>query len=147
MLCMNVMYKKMCAVYDVLSCDVQLYVLCSVYYNVMFTCTLARSHPEGKKTLGETWAAVIKAINSILWTSVATRYTPARMGAELSSVYAQKGTMKDVLARCLKRTDVQLCTLSRVYVLFYNATFTLLLHTYLLWPAIVVSFRVQVVYV
>ncbi len=79
--------------------------LCTVYYNVMFTCTctLARSHPEGKKTLGETWAAIIKAINSILWTSMAARYTLARMGAELSSLYAQKGTMKDVLARCLKK--------------------------------------------
>jgi hypothetical protein len=54
----------------------------------MFNCTLARSHPEGKKTLGETLAAVIKAVNSILWTSVATSYTLARMGAELSSVYA-----------------------------------------------------------
>jgi hypothetical protein len=74
---------------------------------------------------------------------VATRYTLARMGAELSSVYAQKGTMKDVLARCLKKTDVQVCTLSSVHVQFCNVTFTLLLHTYLLWPAIVVSFRVQ----
>ncbi len=66
-------------------------VLCTVYYNVMFTCTLARSHPEGKKTLGETWATVIKAMNSILWTGVATRYPLARMGAELSSVYALRG--------------------------------------------------------
>ncbi len=30
-------------------CDVQKYVLCTVYYIVMFTCTLARSHPESKR--------------------------------------------------------------------------------------------------
>ncbi len=125
MLCMYVMYKK-CVLY-------------TVYYNVMFACTLVRSHPEGKKTLGETWAAVIKAINSILWTSVATRYTLTRMGTELSSVYAQQGTMKDVLARCLKKTSVQVCTLSCVYILFCNATLMLLLHTYLLWPTTIVS--------
>jgi hypothetical protein len=51
---------------------------------------------------------------------VATRYTLARMGAELSSVYARKGTMRDVLARCLKKTYVQVCILSSVYVLFCN---------------------------
>jgi hypothetical protein len=111
----------------------------TVYYNVMFTCTLVRSHPEGKKTLGETWAAVIKAINSILWTSVASRCSLTRMGAELSSVYGQKWTMKDVLARCLEKTDVQVCTLSNVYILLRNATFALLLHTYLLWLTIIVS--------
>ncbi len=131
MLCMNVIYKKC--------------VLCTVYYNVMFTCTLVRSHPEGKKTLGETWAAAIKAINSILWTSVATRYMLARMGAELNSVYAQKGTMKDVFTRCLKKTNVQVCTLFSVYVLFCTATFTLLLHMYLLWPVFIVSCHAQVV--
>jgi hypothetical protein len=74
---MKVMYKKC--------------VLCTVYYNVMFTCTLARSHPEGKKTLGETGATVIKAINNIIWTSGATRYTLARMGAELSHYMPTRG--------------------------------------------------------
>ncbi len=65
--------------------------MCTVCYNVMFTCTLARSHPEGRKTLGETWAAVVKAINSILWTSVATRRIPARMGAEPSQYTPRRG--------------------------------------------------------
>ena len=29
--------------------------------------------------------------------------------------------MKDVLARCLKKIDVQVCTLTSVYILFCNA--------------------------
>jgi hypothetical protein len=37
-------------------------------------------------------------------------------GPEPSSVYPQKGAMKDVLARCLKITDVQVCTLTSVYI-------------------------------
>jgi hypothetical protein len=45
----------------------------------------------------------------------------ARMGAGPSSVYTQKGTMKDELARCLKKTDVQVCTSTNVYILFCNA--------------------------
>jgi hypothetical protein len=104
--------------------------LCIVYYkmnvcvyhtyNVMFTCTLLRSHPESKKTLGETWATAIKAIKSILWTSVASRCSLTRMGAGPGSVCGQKGTMKDVFARCLKRADVQVCTLTIVYILFCN---------------------------
>ncbi len=54
---------------------------------------------------------------------MATRRMLARMGAGPSSVYTKKGTMKDVLARCLKKTkktDVQVCTTS-VYILFCNA--------------------------
>ncbi len=117
MLCMSVMYKKKC-------------VLCTVYYIVMFTCTLARSHPESKGRWVKLEPLSLTAINSILWTSVATRCVPARMGAGPSSVYIQKGTMKDVLARCLKKTDVQECTLISVYILFCNANIALLLHTY-----------------
>jgi hypothetical protein len=33
------------------------------------------------------------------------------MGTEPESVYAQKGTIKDVLARYLKKTEAQVCTL------------------------------------
>jgi hypothetical protein len=33
------------------------------------------------------------------------------MGTEPESVDAQKGTMKDVLARCLKKNIAQVCTL------------------------------------
>ncbi len=113
--------------------------MCTVLYNVMFTCTLLRIHPQGKKTLGETWAAVIKAMNSILWTSMASRCSLTRMGAEPGSEYGQKGTMKDVHARCLKKTDVQVCTLSNVHILFRNETSALWLPMYLLWPTIIVS--------
>jgi hypothetical protein len=42
------------------------------------------------------------------------------MGAEPGSVCGQKRTMKDVFARCLKRADVQVCTLI-VYILVCNA--------------------------
>jgi hypothetical protein len=96
-------------------------VLCTVYYVVIFTCTLARSHPESKRRWVKLEPLSLKAINSILWTSVTTRRMLARMGAGPSSVYTQKGTMKDVLARCLKKTDVQVCTLTSVYILFCNA--------------------------
>jgi hypothetical protein len=34
-----------------------------------------------------------------------------QMGTEPESVDAQKGTMKDVLARCLKKNIAQVCTL------------------------------------
>jgi hypothetical protein len=40
------------------------------------------------------------------------------MGTEPESVYAQKGTMKDVLARCLKKTEAQVCTLFFTCALF-----------------------------
>jgi hypothetical protein len=82
--------------------------MCPVYYIVMFTCTLARSHPESKRRWAKLELLSLKAINSILWTSVATRRMLARMGAGPSSVYTLKGTMKDVLVRCFKKTDVQM---------------------------------------
>jgi hypothetical protein len=63
---------------------------------------------------------------------VAARRMLAKMGAGPSSVYTQKGTMKDVLARCLKKTVVQICTFTSVYILFCNANIALLLLTYLL---------------
>jgi hypothetical protein len=80
----------------------------------MFTCTLWEASQQ--KMLGETWANVIKAINSILWTSMASRCSHTGMVAEPGSVCGQKGTMKDIFARCLKRADVQVCTLSCVYI-------------------------------
>jgi hypothetical protein len=35
-----------------------------------------------------------------------------KKGPELGSVYTQNEAMKDVLARCHKKTDVQVCTLT-----------------------------------
>jgi hypothetical protein len=108
-------------------------VLCTVYYIVMFTCTLARSHPEGKRRWVKLELLSFKAINSILGTGVATRRILAGMGAGTSSVYTQKGIMKDALARCLKKTDVRVCTLTCVYIYCSGMqTFALLLHIYLL---------------
>jgi hypothetical protein len=105
--------------------------MCTVYYIVMFTCTLARSHQESKRRWAKLELLSLKAINNILWTSVATRCMLASMGARPSSVYTLKGTMKDKLARCFKKTNVQVCTLTSAYKLFCNAI-ALLLHTYLL---------------
>ncbi len=111
-----------------------------LYYNVMFACTLLRSYSERKKTLGETWATTIRAINSILWTSVASRCSLTGMGAGPGSICGQKGTMKDVFARCLKRVDVHVCTLTIVYINcsaiakstpYYICTFLLLRSTIL----------------
>ncbi len=39
---------------DNCKCDVYKCVLCAVYYIVMFTCTLVRSHPEGRRRQVET---------------------------------------------------------------------------------------------
>ncbi len=55
---------------------------------------------------------------------MASRCSHTGMGAEPGSVCGQKGTMKDVFARCLKRADFQVCTLI-VYMLFYNAYLSL----------------------
>ncbi len=104
---------------------------CIIHYHVMFTCTLLRSHLESKKTLGETWATAIKAIKTILWTSVASKCSLTGMGAGPGSVCGQKGTMKDVFARCLKRTDVQVCTLTLCIYRSVIAISTSLLHMYL----------------
>ncbi len=103
-----------------LSCIIKWMCSCIIHYNVMFTCMLLRSHLESKKTLGETWVPAINAINSILWTSVASRCSLTGMAAGPGSVCGQKGTMKGVFARCLKRTDVQVCTLTIVYIFFWN---------------------------
>jgi hypothetical protein len=40
------------------------------------------------------------------------------MGTELESVYAQEGTMQDVLARCLKKTEAQVCTSTNIREFF-----------------------------
>jgi hypothetical protein len=37
-----------------------------------------------------------------------------QMGTEPESVDAQKGTMKDIFARCLKKNMAQVCTLSKL---------------------------------
>ncbi len=72
-------------------------------------CTLPRKIRR-EKTLGEMWAAVIRTINNLLRT-VWLRTRAPQMGTEPESVDAQKGTMKDVFARCLKKNEAQVCTL------------------------------------
>ncbi len=63
--------------------------------------------------LGEMWAAVIKTINNLL--QMAWLRTQAlQMGTEPESVDAQKGTMKDVFARCLKKNIAQVWTLLKL---------------------------------
>jgi hypothetical protein len=82
-----------------------------VFYNEIFIVHWWEA-TRREKTLGETWAAVIKTINSILRTSVASNCALPGMGTEPESVYGQKRTMKDVLARCLKKTEDHVCTFS-----------------------------------
>ncbi len=68
-------------------------------------CTLLRNIWR-EKMLGETWAAVIRTINNLhqmAW----LRTRASKMGTEPESVDAQKGTMKDIFARCLV---AQVCT-------------------------------------
>ncbi len=98
----------------------------------MFTCILLRSHPEGKKTLGETWAAAIKAINSILWTSMATRYMLIRMGTELSQYMPRRGPWR-MYSRVASRRPMFKYVHWLVHInCSVIALFMLLLHTYLL---------------
>ncbi len=62
----------------------------------------------------------LTSINCITGSVVATRCMLAKKGPGPGSVYTQKGAMKDVLARYLKKTDVQVCTLTSVCILFCN---------------------------
>ncbi len=97
----------MCAVYRVLCCDVYLYI--------------SEKPPRGQKTLGETWATVINSYKQHRRDKRGNKMHARQKGPGPSSVYTMKGAMKDVLARCLKKTDVQVCTLTSVYILFWNA--------------------------
>ncbi len=108
--CMNVMCNMRMWMYVWMWCTTWICAT-AVYYNEIFAVHLWEA-TWGEKTLGETWAAVIRTINSILRTSVDSNCAFPRMGTEPRSVYGQKGTMKDVLARCLKKTEAQVCTLS-----------------------------------
>ncbi len=128
----------LCIMYIVWMCVCVLYVQCEV------NLYMGRSHPWGEKTLGEIWAPVTKAINSILWTSVASRCLLARMGVESGSVYGRTRTMKDLLARCLKKADVQVCTLFHpIYILLCNATSVHLLLSTLCEQQMLSSYHVQ----
>jgi hypothetical protein len=65
-----------------------------------------------EKTLGEMCAAVIRTIKNLLW--IARLWTRApQMGTEPESVDAQKGTMMDIFAKCLKKNIAQVCTLPK----------------------------------
>jgi hypothetical protein len=55
------------------------------------------------------------AINCITGSNVAIRYMLARR-IQSRAQYTQKGAMKDILARCLKKTNVQECILTNVYI-------------------------------
>ncbi len=83
--------------------------LCTVRNN---RCMLLRNFGR-EKTLCEMWAAVIKTINNLLRIAGLRTRAP-QMGTELESVDAQKWTMKDIFARCLKKNIAQLCTLLKL---------------------------------
>jgi hypothetical protein len=71
---------------------------------------VAEEVSEGKM-LGKMWAAVIRNINNLLRTAAWLRTQP-QLGKKKESVDAQKGTMLDIFARCLKKEMAQVCTLS-----------------------------------
>jgi hypothetical protein len=71
----NVMYNM-----DVCRCRV-------LYWNVH--CTLVRNIRR-EKTLGEIWAAVIKTINNLLWTSVASNAGSPEWGQSHSQYMARR---------------------------------------------------------
>ncbi len=82
-------------------------VLCIVV--VMFTCTLVRSHPDSRRCWGETWTAVITLRYQV---GCGNKKHTHKERPEWGSVYAQNEAMKDILARCHKKTAVQVCTLT-----------------------------------
>ncbi len=83
-------------------------IVCTIRNNL---CTLLRNSRR-EKTLGEMWAAVIKTMDNLLWMAWLQTRAP-QMGTEPGPVDAQKGTMKDIFARCLKKNIAQVCTLLR----------------------------------
>jgi hypothetical protein len=81
------------------------HVLCS--FVVMFTCTLVRSHPDSRGARCETWTI---AINSKILVGRGNKMHAHRERPVWGSVLARKEAMKDVFARCFKKTAVQECT-------------------------------------
>ncbi len=84
---MNVMHK----------CDVYKCVLCTVYYIVMFACTSARSLPESKRRWVKLELLSLTAINSILWTSVATRRCSPEWGQGRVQYTRRRGSWRTYL--------------------------------------------------
>jgi hypothetical protein len=66
--------------------------------------------------LGETWTVVINSFKQHHRVGHGNKMHARQKEPEPGSVYTQKGAMKDVLARCLKKTYVQVCTLTSVYI-------------------------------
>jgi hypothetical protein len=82
---------------------------------VMFTCTLVRSHPESRRLRVKLEPLSLTAINSLHQVGCGNKMHARKKGPEPGSVYTQSEAMKDVFARCHKKTDVQVCTLTIVY--------------------------------
>ncbi len=96
------------------SCTVMYIRVCYVSYIVVviFTWTLVRSHSEGRKHLVKLEPLSLTAINGITGSGVATKCMLERGGQSWVQLYTQNEAMKEVLARCHKETDVQVCTLT-----------------------------------
>jgi hypothetical protein len=75
-------------------------------------CMLLRKF-QREKTLGEMRAAVIRTINNLLRMAWLQTRAP-QMGTKPEPVDAQKGTMPDIFARCLKKKIAQVCTLFKL---------------------------------
>jgi hypothetical protein len=73
---------------------------CNVYLYI------SEKPPRGQKTLGKTGTTVNNGYKQHHWVGRGNKMHAHQKGPEPSSVYTQKGAMKDVLTRCLKKTDV-----------------------------------------
>ncbi len=61
---------------------------------------------------GETWTVVINSYKQHHRVGRGNKMRARKKGPEPGSVYTQNEAMKDVLARCHKKTDVQVCTVT-----------------------------------
>jgi hypothetical protein len=101
--------------------------VCHVSCNVvaMFTCTLVRSHPDSRRHWGKTWTV---AINSMRGNVMHAHW----LRSEWGSVYARNEAIKDVFARCFKKTAVQVCTVIIMHlsscIFMYSCIVLLFLH-------------------
>jgi hypothetical protein len=84
----------------------------------MFTCTLVRSHPEGKRCWVKLEPLSLTAINSITGSGVATRCMHAEGARAGFSIHTEGG--HEGRTREVPQEDRCSCTLTSVYILFCN---------------------------
>ncbi len=84
---MNVMYSISVNVHMNVMYNIN---MCHASIIIRYSLDIGEKHSEGKD-VGEIWAAVIRTINSILWTSVASNRHPPEWGQSRSQHMARRG--------------------------------------------------------